>query len=141
MAPPLLRYSFAFVLAASLIGQTTAQRPIKLDDLARFHDVGAPEVSPDGKWIAYTVSSVEKEADKRDTDLWMVSWDGKQQVRLTSTTMTMPITASAYQVASTEVVRDPTSWVTARQAMKQLAPTRIVASARADRCSAFPCPY
>ena len=43
-----------------------------------------PEVSPDGKWIAYTVSSVDKEADKRDTELWMVSWDGTQNIQLTN---------------------------------------------------------
>ena len=50
----------------------------------RFHDVRDPQVSPDGKWVGYTVSSVDAAADKSDTDLWMVSWDGKQQIRLTS---------------------------------------------------------
>src|ERR1051326_5906450 len=84
MGPSLLRYTFAFTLAASLIGQTPAKRPLKLDHPARFHDVGAPEVSPDGKWIAYTVSSIDKDADKRDSDLWMVSLDGTQTVQLTS---------------------------------------------------------
>ncbi|MBV8819011.1 MAG: S9 family peptidase [Acidobacteriaceae bacterium] len=54
-----------------------------LDDLSRFEDVGAPEVSPDGQWIAYTVSHIDKEGDKRDSDLWMVSWDGKQNIQLT----------------------------------------------------------
>jgi len=42
-----------------------------------------PVVSPDGQWVAYTVSTVETKADKRITDLWMVSWDGKEDVRLT----------------------------------------------------------
>jgi len=54
-----------------------------LDDLFRFHDVGGPQVSPDGQWIAYTVSTVEPTADKRITDLWMVSSDGRQDIRLT----------------------------------------------------------
>ncbi len=54
-----------------------------LDDLFRFHDVGGPVVSPDGQWVAYTVSTTETKADKRITDLWMVSWDGKQDIRLT----------------------------------------------------------
>jgi dipeptidyl aminopeptidase/acylaminoacyl peptidase len=54
-----------------------------VDDLARFHDVAGPVVSPDGEWVAYTVSTIETKADKRITDLWMVSWDGKQDVRLT----------------------------------------------------------
>lgn len=56
---------------------------ITLDDLFRFHDVGGPVLSPDGQWVAYTVSTVETTADKRITDLWMVSWDGKEDVRLT----------------------------------------------------------
>jgi len=54
-----------------------------LDDLFRFHDVAGPVVSPDGQWVAYTVSTTETKADKRITDLWMVSWDGKQDIRLT----------------------------------------------------------
>ena len=56
---------------------------ITLDDLFRFHDVGGPVVSPDGQWVAYTVSTVETTADKRISDLWMVSWDGKEDIRLT----------------------------------------------------------
>ncbi len=54
-----------------------------LDDIFRFQDVGDPQVSPDGQWVAYTLSRVDTEADKRITDLWMVSWDGSQDIRLT----------------------------------------------------------
>src|SRR5207237_5217079 len=53
---------------------------------AKIKAVGDPQVSPDGKWVAYTVGAVDAEKDKRDTDVWMVSWDGKEQIRLTSTT-------------------------------------------------------
>jgi dipeptidyl aminopeptidase/acylaminoacyl peptidase len=70
-------------------GQARAQgskRSITLDDLARMRSVGDPQVSPDGRWVAYTVSTVDAEKDKRDSDLWMVSWDGTEQVRLTATT-------------------------------------------------------
>ena len=42
-----------------------------------------PEVSPDGQWIAYTRLSVDKDGDKRDSNVWMVSWDGKQNIQLT----------------------------------------------------------
>ena len=54
-----------------------------LDDLFRLQDVGDPEVSPDGNWIAYTVSTIDTTADKRLTDIWMVNWDGSQDIRLT----------------------------------------------------------
>ena len=39
-------------LANSLAAQTT-RRPMKLDDLTRFRNVGDPQISPDGQWVAY----------------------------------------------------------------------------------------
>lgn len=69
---------------AGLSAEQPAKRPIKTDDFARLKSVGDPQLSPDGKWVAYTVGTIDLEKDKRDTDLWMVSWDGKEEVRLTS---------------------------------------------------------
>ena len=54
-----------------------------LDDLAKLVNVGGPQVSPDGKWIAYTTSHVDVAEDKNVSELWMVSWDGTQDVHLT----------------------------------------------------------
>jgi len=73
---------FAAALAAS--AQPAARRLLKVDDMHRFHDVRDVQLSPDGKWVAYTLSSVDTAADKGDTDVWMASWDGTQQIRLTS---------------------------------------------------------
>jgi len=70
------------VVAHAALGQP-AKRAITLDDLAKVRSVSDPQRSPDGKWVAYTVGSTDTEQDKRDTDIWMVSWDGKDQVRLT----------------------------------------------------------
>ncbi len=53
------------------------------DDLVTMARVGAPVVSPDGAWVAYTVSRVDPRDDKNVSQLWMVSWDGKQDVQLT----------------------------------------------------------
>src|SRR3982751_1839166 len=61
----------------------SAKRSINLDDLARLKDVADPQCSPDGNWVVYTVATIDREADKRITNLWMVSWDGKEQVQLT----------------------------------------------------------
>ena len=72
-------------ITASAFAQTPAVTPhtIGLDDIFRFHDVGDPQISPDGQWIVYTVSSTDEATDKRSSDLWMVSWDGSQDIRLT----------------------------------------------------------
>jgi dipeptidyl aminopeptidase/acylaminoacyl peptidase len=48
-------------------------------------DVQDPQRSPDGKWVAYTVSSVDSARDRNSSDIWMVSWDGTQQRQLTHT--------------------------------------------------------
>ena len=77
--------NISLLLDGSLVTAQTAKRSITLDDLARLRSVGDPQVSPDGKWVAYTVGTVDAEKDRRDTDLWMVNWDGDQQVRLTAT--------------------------------------------------------
>jgi dipeptidyl aminopeptidase/acylaminoacyl peptidase len=68
---------------ATVAGQ--GKRPLNVDDLFNVRDVRDPQRSPDGKWVAYTVSRAIKETDKNDTDVWMVSWDGTQQLQLTST--------------------------------------------------------
>ncbi|HEY0672231.1 MAG TPA: hypothetical protein VGD27_08200, partial [Longimicrobiales bacterium] len=60
------------------------RRPIKVEDFARIKSVGDPQVSPDGGWVAYTVSSINLAKDNSDTDVWMVSWDGTTNLRLTS---------------------------------------------------------
>ena len=75
----------ACLLMANSVQAQSAKRPIRVDDLAKIRSVGDPQVSPDGKWVAYTVGTVDAEKDKRDTDIWMVSWDGSEQVRLTFT--------------------------------------------------------
>jgi len=64
----------------------TAQtpRPIRPSDIYRLRDVGSPRLSPDGAWIAYTVSTVDSAKDKSDSDIWMVSWDGTRTLRMTS---------------------------------------------------------
>ncbi len=77
-----MRSWFAFLVCAyTLVAQP---RPLTLDDLAKFQDVGAPRCAPDGKWIAYTLTTTDSAADKRDTDVWMVSVDGKDNIRATS---------------------------------------------------------
>ncbi len=61
-----------------------AKRPISLDDLARIKTVGDPQRSPDGEWVAYTVSTVDVEKDKRNTHVWMTRWRGGESIQLTA---------------------------------------------------------
>jgi dipeptidyl aminopeptidase/acylaminoacyl peptidase len=75
----------AVVLALSLPSVAMAQkRPLNLDDLYNLRDVRDPQRSPDGKWVAFTVSRAIKDTDKNDSDVWMANWDGSQEIQLTS---------------------------------------------------------
>ncbi len=78
-------FALSLIIAFSHAAAQAPRRAITLDDLAKLRSVGDPQVSPDGKWVAYTVGTVDAEKDRRDTDLWMASWDGSQQIRLTAT--------------------------------------------------------
>jgi len=72
------------VLSVGASGLAQGRRSLNADDLYNLKEVRDPQRSPDGKWVAYTVARAIKETDKNDTDIWMVSWDGQQQVQVTS---------------------------------------------------------
>lgn len=79
-------YSFLLLLfvQAAVIAQT-AKRSLQPTDLYRMKTTGSGEISPDGKWVLYTLTTIDSAKDRRNTDLWMISWDGKQEVQLTHT--------------------------------------------------------
>lgn len=73
-----------FPVSAQPPQSAPARRLLKVDDMHAFHDVSDPQISPGGNWVASTVSPVDTAADKGDTDVWMASWDGTRQIRMTS---------------------------------------------------------
>jgi dipeptidyl aminopeptidase/acylaminoacyl peptidase len=77
---------FVLLTAILLTAPVHAQdkRPLNSDDIFNMRDVRDPQRSPDGKWVAYVVSRAIKDTDKNDSDIWMVSWDGQQQIQVTS---------------------------------------------------------
>ena len=79
-----LLLSLAFAPVAPVIAQTAVKPHLMtLNDVFRVKDVGSPKVSPDGKWVLYTVRTTDMKKDDHITTLWMVSWDGKQDIQLT----------------------------------------------------------
>lgn len=75
-------FSLSCLFALSAFAQPA--RPLQPSDVYRYKDISSPKLSPDGKWVAYVLSSVDTAKDKRTTDVWMVSLDGKESVQLTS---------------------------------------------------------
>jgi dipeptidyl aminopeptidase/acylaminoacyl peptidase len=59
-------------------------RNISIDDYFQIRDVGQPELSPDGQWVAYTVRTKMLKEDKNETRIWMVSAHGGDPLPMTA---------------------------------------------------------
>ncbi len=82
--------TLAAVLAVSAWAEVGAQapasrRPLAPGDWYRLKRVSDPQVSPEGDWVAYVVTSADSASNKNDADVWMAKWDGSRQLRLTTT--------------------------------------------------------
>jgi dipeptidyl aminopeptidase/acylaminoacyl peptidase len=81
----LLTAVIAIAVSEPLSGQAVT-RPLTAGDLVyRLRAVSDPQLSPDGNWVAYTVTTTDSTKNRRDADVWMTSWDGTQTLRLTAT--------------------------------------------------------
>lgn len=70
--------------AVGLVGAAHAgQRVLAPDDYLRFADVTAPQVAPDGKSVAYVVTTTAREADEAHDAIWLTNWEGTEHRQLT----------------------------------------------------------
>ena len=59
-------------------------RPLKVDDHFALKDVSDPRLSPDGAWVAYTLTTTDLAKEKSDTDIWLAPLAGGEPVRVTT---------------------------------------------------------
>ena len=71
-----------WLLAGSASAQTQ-KRAITFDDLIAMHRVSDPQVSPDGKWVAYVVATPEMRANRSLSNVWIVPANGGEERQLT----------------------------------------------------------
>src|SRR5579885_50013 len=72
-----------FISASSLVAQ---KQPITHEALFLMKRVGAPSISPDGKWVVMSVTEPAYDEKDQTSDLWIVPADGSAPPRrLTST--------------------------------------------------------
>src|SRR5467141_2019103 len=60
-----------------------AKHPITFDDMIKLHRIAEPQVSPDGKCVAYTVATPDMEANRNASNIWMASTSGGSATQLT----------------------------------------------------------
>ena len=71
-------------IAAGLPAGAGGTHPFSVHDMLAMDRISDPQVSPCGKWIAFTVRETDLEANRGRTDIWMVGVDGKGLRRLTT---------------------------------------------------------
>jgi dipeptidyl aminopeptidase/acylaminoacyl peptidase len=63
--------------------QETTKHAITFDDMIKMHRISEPQVSPDGKWVAYTVATPDMDANRNASNIWLVSAKGGDATQLT----------------------------------------------------------
>src|SRR5260221_2559856 len=71
--------------AGAARAQEAAKHAITFDDLIAMHRLAEAALSPDGKWVVYTVATPDMEANRNATNLWMAPIAGGETIQLTRT--------------------------------------------------------
>src|SRR5947209_817379 len=57
--------------SAATLSQAQAKRPMTFEDMMAMKRLGETAVSPDGKWLAYGVTSVDLAKNTKTNELWI----------------------------------------------------------------------
>ena len=72
------------ILLCSFVSLPQDKHNFGIDDIFKFGRVNDPQISPDGKWIAYVVSYVDKEKNRGNSDIWLIPKTGGTPRQLTT---------------------------------------------------------
>jgi dipeptidyl aminopeptidase/acylaminoacyl peptidase len=64
-------------------GASPDPRPLEVADYFALARLSAPRISPDSAWVAYGVSTRDREAESSEERIWMVSTEGGEPVPMT----------------------------------------------------------
>src|SRR5437016_14585974 len=76
-----LHLSLLFVASLCLSAIAAEKRGFRPDDVYLLQSVADPQVSPDGKLVAYTATHVDKAKNRRVSSVWLVPTDGSAAPR------------------------------------------------------------
>ena len=84
---PLCALVCGFYFLAPFISAQSAppeRRAITVDDVFEIRDVRDPQITDDGKWVAYTVTTSSLKKDKSETRIWMAPTAGGDAIAMTA---------------------------------------------------------
>lgn len=72
------------ILNFPLLGGQNTRRAIRFDDFIRVRRLSDPQVSPDGKLVAVVVTVMDKQANRGNSDIWLVPSQGGEMRQMTT---------------------------------------------------------
>jgi len=72
------------VLAFAIPAFAQAKHPFTFEDMMKLKRVGDPQVSPDGKWVIFSVVDVDLAANTKTPHIWIVPTAGGQETEIIS---------------------------------------------------------
>lgn len=78
------RFFFPFIVLTFLFFNVQAQNSFSVDDLMKIRRVGDPQISPDGKTVAFTIGDVNVSANRTITQIYIISVSGGTAKQVTS---------------------------------------------------------
>ncbi|MBN8730824.1 MAG: S9 family peptidase [Acidobacteria bacterium] len=75
------RFRFLLLAAALCACPASAKSPITHEQMWKMKRVGAPVVSPDGRWAVFTLTNPAYDSKDASTDLWLMPADGSAPPR------------------------------------------------------------
>ncbi|MBI3408856.1 MAG: S9 family peptidase [Planctomycetes bacterium] len=73
----------AYFIASLILAGDTARRVPNIEDLLHFKSVGGTSISPDGKWVAYTVTETDFKKDAFISHIWLAESASGRKFQLT----------------------------------------------------------
>jgi dipeptidyl aminopeptidase/acylaminoacyl peptidase len=67
------------LIALTFSAVAQAKHPFTFEEMMKLKRVGEPEVSPDGKWVIFSVVDVDLEANTKTPHIWIVPTAGGQE--------------------------------------------------------------
>lgn len=67
-----------FVSAVTAVPQNGGTRGVTPEDYLAFEFIADPNISPDGKLVAYVVTKIDKAQNRRNSSIWMATTDGSR---------------------------------------------------------------
>jgi Tol biopolymer transport system component len=79
-----MQFMLLVLLVLAVAAPALAQKPFDVDALMKLARVSDPQVSPDGKTVAFTVQSVDLAANTKPTNIYVVPLASGSPVKITN---------------------------------------------------------